>query len=98
MTAPAEELQLAIRPAPGTSTAINQTVRPAFRLFDLPVELQDSVLEYVCVLPLAFFPKAALSITNSSTADLEQRYQERLPGLQTLPSLFDASAVQPHGS
>jgi hypothetical protein len=47
MTAPAGEFQLAIRSAPETSAAINdnQSGRSVFRLMDLPVELQDLVLE-----------------------------------------------------
>jgi hypothetical protein len=60
MTAPAEDLQLVIRSAPETPTVINHTVRSVFRLLDLPVELQDLVLEHVRVLLLASFPKAAL--------------------------------------
>jgi hypothetical protein len=59
-TAPAGELQLAIRAAPEPSAAINQTVRSEFRLLDLPVELQDTVLEYVRVFLPAYSSKAAL--------------------------------------
>jgi hypothetical protein len=103
MTAPAGEFQLAIRSAPETSAAINdnQSGRSVFRLMDLPVELQDLVLEYVRVLLLASFLKCVLCmclIADNSTADLEQRYQGRLPCLQTLPNVFHASLVPPHGS
>jgi hypothetical protein len=55
MTAPAGDLQLAIRSAPAPSAAIDQTVRSEFRLLNLPVELQDIVLEYVRVLLLMNF-------------------------------------------
>ena len=69
MTAPAGDLQLAIRPAPETLAAIKQTVRSEFRLLDLPVELQDFVLEHVRVLLLAsfFFKK-------SCTVNYQQLY------------------------
>lgn len=61
MTAPAGNLQLAIRSAPEPSAAVNQTDRSGFRLLDLPVELQDTVLEHVRVLLMLAFSKAALS-------------------------------------
>jgi hypothetical protein len=60
MAAPAGDLQLAIRSAPAPSAAIHQTDRSEFRHLDLPVELQDVILEYVRVLLLLAFPKAAL--------------------------------------
>ena len=62
MTAAAGGLQLAIRSASEPSAAINdnQSGRSVFRFLDLPVELQDLVLEYVRVLPLAPFLEAAL--------------------------------------
>jgi hypothetical protein len=59
-TAPAGDLQLAIRSAPETSAVVNQTVSSKFRLMDLQVELQDMVLEYVRVLSLASFLEASL--------------------------------------
>ena len=67
MTAPAGDLQLAIRSVPETSAAINQTVRSVFRLFDLPVELQDLVLEYVCVLLLASYQNLHFAHAKSLT-------------------------------
>jgi hypothetical protein len=67
MTAPAGDLQLAIRSVPETSAAINQTVRSVFRLFDLPVELQDLVLEYICVLLLASYQNLHFAHAKSLT-------------------------------
>jgi len=54
-TFPAGDFQLAIRSAPEPSAAINQNVRPEFRLLDLPVELQEMILECVRVLLVASF-------------------------------------------
>ena len=59
-TAPAGDFQLAIRSAPEPSAAMDQTVRPESRLLDLPVELQEMILEYVRVLLLTSLSKAAL--------------------------------------
>jgi hypothetical protein len=74
-TAQAGDFQLAIRSVPEAPAATNQTVRPEFRLLDLPVELQEMILEYVRVLLPAFFFMAALytrQIANHSTAGVEQ--------------------------